>query len=484
MNIVCVYSLTTYSLKKELYSPGDIPFGISYIATILKQAGHNVKLIVVTPTTVLEQELQTIIKDFQPDIFCLTAVSTQIPIIKKVGETVRRLDEQMFIIMGGVHTTLNPKEVVAYDFVDAICIGEGEKAIIELTRQLEAGSAPAGIPNLWIKNRQTGSVEENSRLPFFTDLDSLPFIDREMWEPFISNKKNVLYTVLAGRGCPNRCTYCSNHALARITNGRYVRFRSPENIIEEIKALIARDPNVETIFLETETLGANLKYTYQLLEQLTAFNNSLQKPLKFGTNLALNRQIKNNRQLLQAFKDANLDFFRIGLESGSEKVRREVLRRPKYYNEDLIEFCRLARELGVKYTINLLIGLPGETCEDFQETIDVTRKCRPTYGVSVNIFFPYPGTRLFEVCKEQNLLSSEFRTAVSERTGTVLNLPGFSPWQIKKEFILFYYKVHKGYKPWPDIASKTVRYAVDAFPPFKRFLSKTIHAFSKLSPKG
>ncbi len=484
MNIVCVYSLTTYSLKKELYSPGDIPFGISYIATILKQAGHNVKLIVITPTTPLHQELQALIKDFQPDLFCLTAVSTQIPIIKKVGETIRRIDDRGFIILGGAHPTLNPKEVISYNFVDAVCIGEGEKAIIELTRQLEAGSVPAEIPNLWIKNHQTGMIEENSRLPFFTDLDSLPFIDREMWEPFISNKKNVLYTVLAGRGCPNRCTYCSNHALARITNGRYVRFRSPENIIEEIKALIARDSNVETIFLETETLGANLKYTYQLLEELTAFNNSLPKPLKFGTNLALNRQIKNNRRLLQTFKDANLDFFRIGLESGSEKVRREVLRRPKYYNEDLIEFCRLARELGVKYTINLLIGLPGETCADFQETVEVTRKCRPTYGVSVNIFFPYPGTRLFEVCKERNLLSSEFHTAVSERTGTVLNLPGFSPWQIKKEFILFYYKVHKGYKPWSDIAAKTARYAIDAFPPLKRFLSKTVHAFSKISLKG
>jgi radical SAM superfamily enzyme YgiQ (UPF0313 family) len=477
--------LTTYSLKKELYSPGDIPFGISFIATILKQAGHNVKLIVVTPTTPLNEELQTLIDDFKPDLFCLTAVSTQMPIIKKVGEVVRQIDDKVFIILGGSHPTLNPEEVIAYDFIDAVCVGEGEKAAIELTRQLESGgSSPTGIANLWIKNRQTGDVEKNSRLPFFTDLDSLPFIDREMWEPFISNKKNVLYTVLAGRGCPNRCTYCSNHALARITNGRYVRFRSPENIIEEIKALIGRDPNVETIFLETETLGANLKYTYQLLEQLTDFNNSLKKPLKFGTNLALNRQIKNNRQLLQAFKDAGLDFFRIGLESGSEKVRREVLRRPKYYNDDLIEFCRLAREFGVKYTINLLIGLPGETHEDFQETIDVTRKCRPTYGVSVSIFFPYPGTRLFEVCKEQDLLSSDFRTAISERTGTVLNLPGFSPWQIKKEFILFYYKVHKGYKPWSDIAATTLRNIVDAYPPVKRFISKIVHTFSMLSTKG
>ena len=160
-----------------------------------------------------------------------------------------------------------------------------------------------------------------------------------------------------------------------------------------------------------------------------------------------------------------------------------MLNRPNYYNDDLIEFCRLSREYDIKYTINLLIGLPGETREDFQETVDITRKCRPTFGVSVNVFFPYPGTKLFKVCQEQNLLSSEAQTTYFERTGTVLNLPGFSPWQVKKEYILFYYKVYKGYKPWTNIALETLRYTVDAFPPVKRFFSKIVHSIGVLLPK-
>lgn len=481
MNILCVYSLTTYSLKKELYSPGDIPFGISYVATVLKQSGHNVKLVVITPTTKLEKKFKDIFKGFHTDMVCLTSVSSQMPLIRKIGYAIRKAAPRTFIVMGGVHPTLNPDDTISADFVDAVCVGEGEEAVIELSEQLQAGTAPSGIKNLWIKNHSTGQIQKNPQRPFRKDLDSLPFIDREMWEPYISNKKGVLYTVLAGRGCPNRCTYCSNHALARVAKGKYVRFRSPDNIIEEIRQLVERDPNVKTVFFEIETLGASLNYTYELLSKVAEFNRGLEKPLRFGTNLALNAQIKHNKRLLKAFREANLDFFRIGLESGSERIRREVLNRPKYNNHDLIEFCRMARKFDIKYTINILIGLPGETPEDFRETIRVTRECKPTFGVSVNIFYPYPGTRLHQVCMDQNLITKKTGRILSERTGTVLYMPCFPPWQIKKEFILFYYKVHRGMKPWGDIASKTLRYTVDAFPVVKRSISKAVHMAASLS---
>ncbi len=483
MNVLCVYSLTTFSLKKELYSPGDIPFGISYIATVLKEAGHKVRLEVITPTTDLAKRFKGVFDEFAPGLVCLTSVSSQMPLIRKAGAVIRAVSPSVFMILGGVHATLNPDETIGLDFLDAICIGEGEEAVCRLAKQLGQGEFPTGIPNTWIKKRQKGGIEKNSLLPFRTDLDNLPYIDRSMWEPYISNKKGMIYTVLAGRGCPNRCTYCSNHALARVTTGRYVRFRSPENIIGEIRHLMESDPFVETVFLETETIGSNLKYSYELLDALAEFNSTLKRPLKFGTNLALNPRIRDNRRLLEAFKKANMAFFRIGLESGSERIRKEVLNRPNYKNEDLIRFCQMARQFDIKYTINILIGLPGETREEFQETVRVTRACQPTFGVSVSIFYPYPGTRLHQMCQEQNLISEKVRESLFERTAAYLDLPGFSPWEVKREYILFYYKVFRGRETWPHIVAKTARYAVDAFPFIKRIISRGVHLASGLATK-
>ncbi len=471
MNIVCVYSLTAYSTNKPLYSPGEIPFGISYIATVLKLNGDNVRLAVFTPSSSIQNEVEKIITEFKPDLLCLTAVSSQIPIIKEIGRAVKSIDPSIGIIMGGVHATLNPEETIGFDFVDAICLGEGEEAVVEYVRQLAAGKRPSQILNLWLKGADTGQVERNALRPFTEDLDSLPSIDRGMWEEHITHSKNMLRTVLIGRGCPNKCTYCSNHVLAKVTKGKYVRFRSPENIISEIRNLVGKEPDCREVFLEIETLGVNLNYTFKLLSDLADFNKTLAMPLVFSTNLALTHKIIDNSDLLKAFKAANFEFVMIGLESGSERIRKEVLFRPYYANDDIINFCRLAREYDLKTYLNVLIGLPGETRKDFEDTIDCVRKCKPTMGIAINIFFPYPGTKLFNVCKEKNLLKADAMTTISERTSSFLNLPSFQSWQIKKEYILFYYKIYKGYRPWTDIISKTFSYCIGAFP----LLRKTVY---------
>lgn len=463
MNIGCVYSVEDYvTVEKPLAGPASIPFGIASIATVLKNAGHNVELLVFTPITPVSKTIKSFIERFKPEMFCLTSVSTQFPLVCKIAEAIKQTDPSIFVILGGHHASLKPDEAVNIPSLDAICIGEGEKAVVELAAQIEDGKGPDNIPNLWIKRTASGSSEKNPQAPFIQDLDTLPYIDREMWEPWIADIKDMP-SILLGRGCPFRCAYCSNHAMAKISPGKYVRFRTPEHIIGEISYIVDRYPWVEVIYLEIETFGAILEYTFKMCKKLEEFNSTLRKPIGFGVNLAVTRNIINNVELFEAFNRANIKFVNIGLESGCERIRSEILRRPRYTNKDIIEFCSQAQKYSIKVNMYVLIGLPGETLPDFKETVKCVRECQPQH-LFLSIYHPYPGTDLYDMAVKMGVLNEENIQVRAERKKSYLDLPGFSKFQIKKEYLLFYYNVYK--RKWPvwRIIAHSARMAISAYP--------------------
>lgn len=139
------------------------------------------------------------------------------------------------IIYGGVHPTLLPEETIKHSLVDAICIGEGEKTIVEYLNRLEKGESP-NVKGIWYK--ENGKIVRNSLRPFIQNLDSLPFPNWDYWNIekyfktfFIPNSLSIL----SSRGCPYNCSFCSNRAIASAIPGRYYRIRFAENVIEEIK---------------------------------------------------------------------------------------------------------------------------------------------------------------------------------------------------------------------------------------------------------
>ena len=259
MRIACIYSTEQYlSVEKPLETANIIPFGISYIITVLQNAGHEVELFVLTPATSLEELFGPYIRDKQPRLFCFTAVSTQFWMMEKAAIAVKNIDPEVFTVLGGHHASLNPDQCIECGAFDAICIGEGEAASLELAKQLEANLQPSQIPHLWIRQPESSEVEKNPTTVFNTELDELPFINRRIWDPWVSDL-NHFPNILLDRGCPFKCTYCSNHAMAQLGTGKYVRFRSPENVSRELEYICEEYPNLKGVYLEVETFGANLK---------------------------------------------------------------------------------------------------------------------------------------------------------------------------------------------------------------------------------
>ena len=356
MDVGCIYSVEDFvSPDRALSSYASIPFGISCVAAALKQAGHNPKMLVFTPRMDVPTAVRTFMRDTPAKLFCLTAVTSQYHAIRNIARTIKDLAPTAHTLLGGHHATLNPERTIAEPCLDAICVGEGERAAVACASQIENNRVPDGINNLWISSGQ--SVQRNPQDPFIQDLDALPRIDRSMWDEWVSDRNGTV-SVLVGRGCPNRCTYCSNHALAKISSGRYVRFRSPDSVIGELEEIVTKYSSVNNLYLEIETFQANLKYTYSMCDRLEEFVAGLGRPVTFGTNLVVTRKMVEDPTLIEKLRRAHFGYVKIGLESGSERIRNEILRRPRYSNEDLVAFCREARKAGIKVFLYVLVGIP------------------------------------------------------------------------------------------------------------------------------
>ena len=438
MRLLFVYSVQKTIVKeKPLLGQEGISQGISSIAGMLKKHGHECQLVVLDRVRKKQNVhiLTEKIKTFAPQIVAFTAVYSEFAFICEMASHVKNSFPHLFLLAGGVHITLNPDERYLSLF-DAICLGEGEYPTLELAQRMEANEPLTGIKNLWIKTPD--GIEKNPTRPFIADLDTFPFPERDMWQEWIV-EPNTRLTVLLGRGCPFNCTYCSNHRLRKVSPGKYVRMRSPENIVLEIENLHDRFPDVKEIYLEVETIAINLDWLENFCNQLHEFGKRTNFSVKFGTNLRVFPRLNLNF-VFQQFKKANITSVTIGLESGSYRLRKEVLKRD-YSNEIILEAASLAKSYGIDIALFNMIGLPTETKEEFRETLEMNQIIQPAFHAT-SIFFPYPGTELYEMCKQSNLLPEQVQTK-DERQFAVLDLPGFSKKQIQKSFNSFHYHVYK-----------------------------------------
>lgn len=441
VNLLFVYSCSwNYRIpKKPISDMIGIQLGISYISSTLKSRGHLTELIVLTDKT-KKKAIDEHINRFRPKIVFFTAVSTEYGLISKAARYLKKKYPSLLLVMGGPHASMNPEEVINGPF-DAVCIGEGEYPILELVNQVEKGKNPSKIRNLWIK--KDCKVEKNPTRDFVQDLDSLPFPDRKMWARWTEHGANKKHIILLGRGCPFNCTYCSNHILKKLAKGDYVRFRSINNILKEISEVIRQYPGVELVGLSTETLGADMEFAFELCSKLQRFNKEINNKLSYAVNLRITPK-KDYAPLFSAMKKANFSSVHIGLESGSKRIREEVLKR-YYSNEEFINAVKLAKKNGIHVDVYVLVGLPGETAEDFKETINCLRECQPD-NLLPAIFYPYKTTELYNICKRQGLIEENMEERL-ERSVAILDLPGFSKRQIQHEYDWMFYNVYKGRRP-------------------------------------
>ena len=409
----------------ERYGARKFYHGVGYVSAVLKEAGHETSLIYVQRELSGEEFLAEI-NARSPDLVGFSSTAHQHPFVERYAGLLKQCRPEIFVLSGGIHPTLVPEEVVACEHIDAVCVGEGEYPTLELAERLEQGKDYGDVRNLWL--RRNGEVVRNPLRPLVADLDELPFADREIfaYDDMLAHN-DAWIDMMSGRGCPYDCSYCCNPGLKKHFRGlgRYVRFRSVPHVMAEIRALRERYP-IRVINFQDDTFTLDRKWT---LEFCAAYGKAFDYPFWINTRV---ERIMDDEEVVGALASAGCQGIRVGIESGSEWLRATILKR-RMSNDEIIRAFRLVRRYGLRvYSCNML-GLPGETAEMIQETIELNRVLEPD-EFQFSVFYPYPMTELYDQTVGKGMLRKGESLTSYYAKASILNLPDLTPEEVEKGY--------------------------------------------------
>lgn len=405
--------------------------GLAFISAILKKNGYNVELFEMYDYEKEIAELLDKIKKYQPKIIGITANSHQFYYAKKITREAKK-NFNIPVFIGGVHATLRPDSINEESSIDGVCIGEGELPFLELVNRIRSKKSYLDVKNFWFKDGK--KIIKNKLRPLIQNLDSLPIPDRSIFDYFSAEHKKTPRFIFS-RGCPFECTYCCNHAFKKIYKelGPYIRFRSVKLALDEIEDL-KKKYNFEYFKLDDDTFSLNRAWLREFCEELGK--------KKWGLTFECNvRPGTVNEGDMKFLKKASCQMIKIGIETGSPELRKEILKR-SFSNEDIIKTFELAKKYDIEtYSFNM-IGVPGETLDTIKQTIDLNKKIQPDL-MQVTAFYPYPETVLGDMCFKKGYVKRTQEDSYMSKS--VLKLPTISSKEIEREVREFKFNVYNAY---------------------------------------
>jgi len=394
------------------YNSTGILIGISYLISILKEKGHEVDLFETTFSDFnysdfnisgkMDENGRSIIRDFKEKVEAvnpdLIGVSCTSLCLNFAIEMIGSLEGRPKTIFGGVGATIGSEDLIKNDCVDFLCSGFGEECLPKLMANLENKKEFNDVPNLiYMKN---GKVIKNNFLQNI-DLSNLPIpdwslFDERHFERIFKGEVKRWGNFQLSRGCPFNCAYCVNNYYHKEL-GMGVYMVPVEKVITEMK-LLSKKYRLDIIRIFDECFGFG--DLTDMREFARLYKNEVRLPTIIET-----RPEAINEDTIQILKDINCISVSIGVETGNEKQREEMLNR-HVSNERIKKAFRLLNNAGIRTSSYNIIGFPGDTRGKIFETIKLNRFCKPNF-INVFLFCPFPKTQLRAYCLEHNFLDTK-----------------------------------------------------------------------------
>jgi len=464
-----------------------LPIGMGSLCSVLKNCGHDVKILdtsfydfkknsyddkireernmskavvnekdIFVEKTDFYRNLGDIINKYEPDLVCFSLTESLFSIAVEIADYIKEQFGDILIVAGGVLPTVSPEVVISAKSIDIICVGEGEVPLCDLCNKLMEEKEIKNISGLWVK--QCGEIFKNKPNKL-VDLDTLPHpcfdeFDEKLFYKPMQGKLYKMVFISTDRGCPFQCTFCASPVLKRIFKenncGRYYRKQSIDRVIEQIHFQINKY-NPEFIYFSSETfLGISDDDFNVFIEEYS----KIKIPFWFQTRFET-----ITKERIERLKNVGMLWLTIGIESGNEDFRKNILKKT-FSNKIIIEKTKILADCDIGASLNNIIGFPFENRELIFDTINLNCKLwdiNNKIESNVFLFTPYRGCQLRDVCVKENLMREDTIVGITMiGSDTILNFPDSFKKELKgllKTFNL-YVKLPNKYRPQILIAEQ------------------------------
>lgn len=402
-----LFQATTGQYEEKLEKERGLypPLGLAYIAAVLLKNNHDVRIIDCDAEADYQQAIQSALSSWQPDLVGMYAMTWSFQLATKIAKDIKAIKPEIKIILGGPNITTMPEASMRSEFFDYGVMGEGEETIIELVDKL-TGKNDIEFENLLgLVFRKNGVTVINQMRPLIADLDSIPFPARQLLPmgkySDVFTRKKKFATIIATRGCPFDCTFCDR----KNRMGKRWRFRSVENIIQEIKGIINNYGIREFMFFD-DNLIVDKKWAYDLCAEL--------KKLQIIWECR-ERVDMIDESILHAMKDAGCYRIRFGFESGNNEILKIIHKGITV--EQTVKCAEICHKVGIEMFGYFMMGSPGETTQTIQQTLDLALKINPSFVLFSKTIL-IPGSELFRWGVEQGQIKADYweRFIIGEET--------------------------------------------------------------------
>lgn len=386
--------------SRELYSKAKVKVAVperpsltfAALAAPLLQAGHEVEILDLNMASQPTSELEKRLDEFSPDYVGITCTTPLFYKVKHIASVVKRHNANAIVVTGGPHPSSLPGSTLADSDLDLVCVGEGDFTMA----QVVSGADWSSIKGIWYK--KDGKIIANPAREYIADLDQLPFPDwslcnlKKYKTPRLSCRRNPVGTMETSRGCVFGCTYCNKNIF-----GRTFRVKSPQRVVDEMEYMLSI--GFHEIHIMDDGFTIDLGRAKQICDLIK------ERGLIFPWNLHNGIRVDRvDREFLEKARDAGCYGITFGVESGDQTLLDNIDKGTTL--EQARKVFKWTKEVGIETLAYFMIGLPGETEETMQKTIDFAKELDPDY-TKVSILLPLPGTPLYHDFEQQGYIKSK-----------------------------------------------------------------------------